>query len=199
MKSILLLEIGNHLYDNDLSVILKEKYKITRHDVYTHTILENFDEFDYLILGCLKDTDEIYNLEKISSDDPIHKVFYIIKQFRYKPVLGYGYGCCVLGVYYNCKIVPLDIRNENDKQHLIIDNRYKITKTTLNPSKLNATFDNKYKLIVPMNNSIDLVVFCAKPSFDPCGFKFFMNNYGFLFILDSEYGKIILENFLSHS
>ena len=204
MKSVLLVVFGSNRYNDRTKTMLESNHcKVMKYNVFKDTRVQEFNlsEFDCLILGGGKKTISIYkllNLPKNASNNPLYETYNIIKHFKNKPILSYGYGCLVLGLYYKCAIKPLDEVNKNDKQHIIVDHRYRITKSTIDPSKIKVTFNNKNMLVTPSHNPTDAIMFRAKNKFEPCGFRFDTTHYGFLFrLIDSEYGKRLLLNFMN--
>lgn len=203
MKSILFIVFGSNRYNDRTKKMLESNHcKVTKYNVFKDTSIKAFDlsKFDCLVLGGGKKTISIYkllDLPKNASNNPLYETYDIIKHFQNKPILSYGYGCLVLGLYYRCAIKPLHEPNRNERQHIIIDHRYRMTKSNIDPTEIKVTFNNNNMLVIPPHNPTDTIMFRAKNKFEPCGFRFDRIHYGFLFrLIDSEYGKRLLLNFM---
>lgn len=204
-RCVLVVEFGNNAYNNKLIEHLKPRYHVERYDLFANKRIttHDYNKIDYLILGGAKNTIGIKKLLKLPKQavfNPLYEAFDIIKKMRSKPILGTGYGCLVLGLYYRCTVEALSHPNDNTKQHLIVDHRYKINRLQTNGSiNMYVTFNNKNRLLTADDSEVDLIAFSAENKFDPCGFRFSTNHYGFLFrLIDTRYGKNILNNFLIH-
>lgn len=202
-KSVFMVVFGINPYNIKTQKYLEEQgYTVTKYNVFENTSIQkiNATNFDCLILGGGKKTISIYQLldrPKNANTNPLYETYGIINQFKDKPILSYGYGCLVLGLYYKCAVKPLTEPNKNDTQHIIVDNRYKINKSNLIPSNIKVTFNNENTIVVPEHNTSDTIMFQAKNRFEPCGFRFNTNHYGFLFrLVNSKYGQSIMSNFL---
>ena len=204
-QCVLVLEFGKNVYNDNLVEYLKPKYIVKRYDLFQDKNIKNHDysTIDYLILGGAKYTigiNKLLKLPKNATFNPLYEAYAIINQLKHKPILGVGYGCLVLGLYYKCSVDKLSNPNHNRKQHLIIDHRYKINRFPSNEStNMLITFNNKNKLNVPSESGIDVIAFSAENIFDSCGFRFNTKHYGFLFrLIDTKFGKNFLNNFFSY-
>ena len=209
MIRILVLEFGSNKYNKQVVNYLKSTHKctITTYDLFKNNLVKtmDIDQFDCLLIGGAKKTislRKLITLEKNAKNNPLQEAYAIIKRFWNKPILAYGYGCMLLGLYYKCDVVPLEEPNVNDHQHIIVDHRYKINKinkTEMGPHEITVTFNNHNTLHIPRDNFlVEPLMFRAKQRFDPCGFRFDAMHYGFIFrLIDSKYGKNIIENFFS--
>ena len=145
------------------------------------------------------DDDGIEDDDNMSSSFEYEELSKIFKMFTDKPILCCEYGCVLLGKYYRCETCKCEIYRNQTKHHLIIDNRFKINKNIIKSNNLIVTFNTKKNIEIPDDSSVDIITFSAKSPFEPCGYKFTRNHYGFIFtIINSDYGQTILNNFLHH-
>ena len=203
MKSILFVDFGNNKYNTRTIKHLESNgYFVTKYNVFKDTSVKNIDPNMYscLMLGGGKKTISIYkllDLPKNKDNNPLYETYKIINDFQNKPILAYGYGCIILGLYYRCGVHPLKEPNTNESQHIIVDHRYKINRSKMDPNVIKVKFNNKNTIVIPQSNATDTIVFQAKNKFEPSGFRFNTNHYGFLFrLIDSEYGNMVINNFL---
>lgn len=222
-KTIFLLEFGDNCNDQLVTHLEKSNYNIMRYDIFENenTPLNNIIPLDYLIIGDVNgdnsNNNHFTNLFKSFISNQIESsttsvsstlssnIFNIIKKNNMRPILGIGYGCLVLGLYYRCTICRKESIGHMN-QHVIIDHRFKITRLIKQDYQTNqkssvVSFTNTTnRLVIPNTSDIDLIIFSAEDQFDPCGFKFQTDHYGVMFSLTCDnYGKNILNNFLSHT
>ena len=209
MQHILFIQFGKNNFNNKtIQHLLRtyDKINITTYDVLKEKTLFPFDElskYDALIIGGSKKSTSVLKLIQYkkkyntNNNNPIDEIFHMIYLFNEKPILGFGYGCQILALYYGCDINKLEVNNRNKQLNINIDQRYLINKN-INKTCIKVTFNNSFNITTNINdNEIKTLAYISN-TFEPIAFKFmFKHHYGFLFrLIDSQFGITILDNFI---